>query len=59
MPANSLIFKFHSRQHVTALIVLLLLFFSVSVCGLTPILLCSVYFDGAEIKDTTTTTGTN
>ena len=37
---------------ITTLIVLLLLPFSMSVCSLTPILLCSVYFDGAEIKDT-------
>ena len=45
-------------KHVTMLIVLLLLPFSLSVCSLTPILLCSIYFDGAEIKDTSTTTTT-
>ena len=50
--------KFHSRWHVTTLIVLLLFPFSVSVCSLTPILLCSIYFDGAEIKDTSSTTTT-
>ena len=54
MPAIS--FNYNSRffLHATMLIVLLLLPFSVSVCSWILILLCHVYFDNAEIKDTTT-----
>ena len=44
--------RLHSSYHVTTSMVLLFLFFCVSVCSVTPILLCSIHFDAAEIKDT-------